>query len=89
MRAGLLLSELGGHLLSPDHAPAGTKHLSNLLASSKWSAELLSQQLWSQALRRVQAVIQAGEQALLIWDESEWEKHESLKSEGIVCRALK
>ena len=29
-RSGLFLSELGGHMLSPDEAPAGTKRLSNL-----------------------------------------------------------
>jgi hypothetical protein len=35
---GLLLSELGGYVLSPAHAPAGTKRLSNLLRSTKWAA---------------------------------------------------
>ncbi len=30
---GLLLSELGGYLYSPERAPAGTKRLSNLLRS--------------------------------------------------------
>ena len=34
---GLVLSELGGYLESPDKAPAGTKRLSNLLHSVKWS----------------------------------------------------
>ena len=32
-RSGLLLSELGAHVLSPSKAPAGTKRLSNLLSS--------------------------------------------------------
>ncbi len=32
---GLLFSELGGYVASPDHAPAGTKRLSNLLHSPK------------------------------------------------------
>jgi hypothetical protein len=32
---GLLLSELGGYLLSPDRGSAGTKRLSNLLRSQK------------------------------------------------------
>ena len=32
-RSGLLLSELGAHVLSPSQAPAGTKRLSNLLRS--------------------------------------------------------
>lgn len=32
---GLLLSELGAYLLSPEQAPAGTKRLSNLLRSER------------------------------------------------------
>ena len=39
--SGLLLSELGGVLLSPDKAPAGTKRISNLLRSPKWLAQLI------------------------------------------------
>src|SRR5439155_16588608 len=39
---GLLLSELGGYLERPDKAPAGTKRLSNLLHSCKWTAKLLA-----------------------------------------------
>ena len=34
-RHGLLLSELGGYLLSPDRAPTGTKRISNLLRSKR------------------------------------------------------
>src|SRR5687768_4758834 len=34
---GVLLSELGAYIVSPAHAPAGTKRLSNLLRSPKWS----------------------------------------------------
>ena len=34
-RSGLLLSELGAHILSPAQVPAGTKRLSNLLRSPK------------------------------------------------------
>ncbi len=39
---GLLLSEPGGYLLSPDKAPAGTKRLSNLLHSAKWTAGVIT-----------------------------------------------
>ncbi len=46
---GLLLSELGGYMLSPDHAPAGTKRLSNLLHSTKWRAALIRDYLWQRA----------------------------------------
>ena len=38
--ARLLLSELGGHLLSPAQAPAGTKRLSRLLHSERWTSEM-------------------------------------------------
>src|SRR5579859_189807 len=43
---GLVLSELGGYLESADKAPAGTKRLSNLLHSVKWSSWLISRFLW-------------------------------------------
>ncbi|HLX58365.1 MAG TPA: hypothetical protein VKR83_15205, partial [Ktedonobacteraceae bacterium] len=46
---GLLLSELGGYLDTPDKAPAGTKRLSHLLHCIKWSAELIRQFLWQRA----------------------------------------
>ncbi len=36
---GLLRSELGAYILSPQQAPAGTTRLSNLLHSPKWSAD--------------------------------------------------
>lgn len=40
-RHGLLLSELGGYILSPSQAPAGTKRLSNLLRSRRWAARVI------------------------------------------------
>src|SRR6266516_396703 len=46
---GLLLSELGGYLLCPDNAPAGTKRLSNLLHSPKWTAQVVEDELWQRA----------------------------------------
>lgn len=80
---GLLLSELGAYLLTPAQAPAGTKRLSNLLRSPKWTAELLTNWLWQQADARVQALRASGEQPLLVWDASVLEKPESIKSEGL------
>jgi Transposase DDE domain len=74
---GLLLSELGGYLLSPEHAPAGTKRLSNLLHSAKWAAALLTRFLWQRASTQLAQWQQAGEDGLVIWDESGWEKPES------------
>ncbi len=39
---GLLLSELGGYLLSPAQAQAGTKRISNLLRSRRWGYQFSS-----------------------------------------------
>jgi len=64
---GLLLSELGGYLLSPDHAPAGTKRLSNLLHATRWSAALIRDYLWQRAseqLTRLPACRPGGPSAL-------------------------
>lgn len=80
---GLLLSELGGVLLSPDHAPAGTKRLSNLLRSPKWHAGLISDFLWGQARARQRELAAAGEDALLLWDGSVLEKPESTELCGL------
>ena len=74
---GLLLSELGGYLLSPDQAPAGTKRLSNLLRSPKWTAKVIEQFVWGLAEQRLSALAQADEDALVVWDESVLEKPES------------
>lgn len=80
---GLLLSELGGYLAGAEHAPAGTKRLSNLLRSPKWAAGLIEQFLWQQASARLDELEAAGEPALAIWDESVIEKPESLALEGL------
>gem|GEM_PF-1451877 len=80
---GLLLSELGGYLSSPSHAPAGTKRLSNLLRSPRWSAGLIAHFLWQQADARLAALEAAGEDALVVWDDSVLEKPESLALEGL------
>jgi len=80
---GLLLSELGGYILSPDRAPAGTKRLSNLLRSPKWGYGLIEQFLWRWATRRL-AELEAGSEAVLVaWDESVLEKPESIALEGL------
>ena len=80
---GLLLSELGAFIASPDHAPAGTKRLSRLLASSNWSALLINQFLWRQAHAQVGSSLHSGEEPLLVWDTSVLEKPESSASEGL------
>ncbi len=80
---GLLLSELGAYVHSPAHAPAGTKRLSNLLRSPKWTYHLLEQFLWQQAAARLAALETTQALALAIWDESVIEKAESSVLEGL------
>lgn len=80
---GLLLSELGGYILTPEHAPAGTKRLSNLLRSSKWTARVIEDFLWEAACQRVDEGQAAGETTYVGWDESVVEKAESSALEGL------
>src|SRR6266550_2937000 len=80
---GLLLSELGAYLLTPEQAPAGTKRLSNLLRSKSWSAKLLADWLWQQADGRVQSLRASGEEPCLVWDGSVLEKPETTKNDDM------
>jgi len=80
---GLLLSELGAFLTCPEHAPAGTKRLSNLLRSKRWSADLVSEYLWQHAGQQLSDWICRQRDPLAIWDESVWEKPESIALEGL------
>lgn len=80
---GLLLSELGGYVLSPDKAPAGTKRLSNLFRSPRWDAKRVGRFLWSKADARLKEWETAGGAALVLWDQSVLEKPESIASEGL------
>lgn len=77
-RHGLLLSELGGYLVDPAHAPAGTKRLSNLLRSPKWSAAASEGFLCESATALLAELDQQDEDALVVWDESVIEKPESI-----------
>ena len=87
---GLLLTELGGYLLSPAQAPAGAKRISNLIHCPDWSADDLNGLLWQQATERVQALSQADEAVLLVWDGSVWEKPESqANTDWCVVRSAK
>jgi hypothetical protein len=78
---GLLLSELGGVILSPSHAPAGTKRISNLLRSPNWTSDLLKNWFWSQAEQRHQQLQADGQTPFVLWDGSVWEKPETLKQD--------
>jgi hypothetical protein len=46
---GLLLTELGGYLLTPAQAPAGAKRISNLIHAADWSADDIGAIVWQQA----------------------------------------
>ena len=65
-RSGLLLSELGAHILCPAQAPAGTKRLSNLLCSAKWSHTLLDKFLRRRAQQSLSHLEQQDELALAV-----------------------
>lgn len=80
---GLVLSELGGYLMGMEHAPAGTKRISNLLHSLRWTSDLLEQWLWEQGDEKVAACQHPQNDTYVIWDESEIEKSESLKPERL------
>lgn len=74
---GLLLTELGSALMSPAQAPAGTKRISNLLRSRRWTGALIEHFLWRQADRRITQLALNNESALVVWDQSVVEKPES------------
>lgn len=80
---GLLLSELGGYILTPDKAPAGTKRLSNLLRSSRWGQWMIGRFLWKRADAFVEEQSANEKVTLVIWDESVIEKSESIALEGL------
>src|SRR5215211_731133 len=52
--AALWLSELGAYLAGPEHAPAGTKRLANLVHSPRWDAAVIDQYLLAHGQARVQ-----------------------------------
>lgn len=81
--SGLLLSELGDHLLGGEHGPAGVKRIASLVHSVKWGSQLILRYLWKQAHQKVQELLAKRETAYVIWDESVLEKPESLQAEGL------
>lgn len=80
---GLVLSELGAYLLGPPQAAAGTKRISNLFRSKKWSHKLINTYLLNRSKKRISQLIDQGIRPLLLWDESVVEKPESWFSEGL------
>lgn len=79
---GLLLSELGDHLLGGERGPAGVKRIVSLLHSVKWQSVWILTYLWKRANEKVQEMVEQKEEVYAIWDESVLEKPESLKAEG-------
>ena len=80
---GLVLSELGGYICGFDHAPAGTKRISNLLRSLKWDAGVIDDFFFERTKQRIQQLQVKGIQALMLWDDSRVEKPESWVCEGL------
>ncbi|WP_018621646.1 transposase [Spirosoma luteum] len=82
---GLLLSELGEHLLSARQAPAGTKRISNLLRCPHWSHTLIQKGIRTKAQTFYDQLHQQGQRVLILWDESVMEKPETLASEDLAA----
>lgn len=82
-QTGLLMSELGDHLLGANQGPAGTKRIANLLHSSRWAADLITAFLWEQGHQAVNALLPPQAEVYVVWDESVLEKPESLQAEGL------
>jgi hypothetical protein len=84
---GLVLSELGGRLLGAARAPAEVKRVAHLLHSARWSGAMIDDLLWARADQHVQELQAAEHPAYVLWDESVFEKPESLKAECLcaVC----
>jgi len=80
---GLLLSELGDHLLGGERGPAGVKRIASLLHSSRWKSNLILKYLWARANEKVKELVSSQAAVYVIWDESVLEKSESLKAEGL------
>jgi len=81
--SGLLLSELGGYICGFVRAPAGTKRISNLLRSKKWTAGLIDDFLFERTRQRVLDIQQVKGRPLMLWDDSRLEKPESWLVQGL------
>jgi hypothetical protein len=66
------------------HAPAGTKRISNLLRSKKWTSTIIDNFLFSQTRKRLESLVKQGKRPLMLWDDSRLEKAESWFLEGFV-----
>jgi hypothetical protein len=80
---GLLLSELGGYIAGFLKSVSGTKRLSNLFRSHKWSHTDIEGQHLIQAKTQVEKWTEEGRRLLGFIDDSQVEKPESWFSEGL------
>lgn len=80
---GLLLSELGDHLLGGERGPAGVKRIASLLHSKRWRSGLIVKWLWERGHEKVKGLREQKEKIYVIWDESVLEKSESLQAERL------
>lgn len=80
---GLLLSELGGFITGFSKAPSGTKRLSNLFRSKKWSLEDIELIHLQKAQAQVTHLETQGHRLLGFIDDSTIEKSESWWAEGL------
>src|SRR5574341_894687 len=67
---GLLLSELVSYLLGAKGGRAGTKRISNLIHSEKWTAKQIEEYFWQLGTQQVEGLWAQGQRHLVIWDES-------------------
>jgi hypothetical protein len=81
--SGLLLSELGDHLVGGERGPAGVKRIASLVHSVRWKSTLIVNYLWKRADEKVKEMREQGEDIYVIWDESVLEKSESLQAERL------
>ena len=82
-KLGLIISELGKFICGIHHAPAGTKRISNLLRSKKWTHEDIADYTLDQVEQYYQDLRRRGKRILLLWDDSVVEKAESWRSGGL------
>ena len=54
---GLLLSELGDHLLGGERGPAGVKRIASLIHSEKWESGLILKYLWKGGDEKVKELL--------------------------------
>ena len=58
---GLLLSELGDHLLGGERGPAGVKRIASLLHSKRWRSGLIVKWLWERGNEKVKELREQNE----------------------------